>query len=63
MTAIHYPEPLHRQPAYANRLPIGPGGLPVSEKACAEILSLPIYPELTDANVSRVIDALRAILA
>ena len=63
MTAIHYPEPLHRQSAYADRLSIGPGGLAVSEKVCAEILSLPIYPELTDASVSRVIDALRAILA
>ena len=63
VTAIHYPEPVHRQPAYADRLPIGPGGLEVTETLAAEILSLPIYPELTDDSVMRVIAALRSALA
>jgi dTDP-4-amino-4,6-dideoxygalactose transaminase len=63
MTAVHYPEPVHRQPAYAARLAIGPGGLPVTEAMTAEVLSLPIYPELTDESVARVIEAMRAALA
>ena len=61
-TAIHYPEPVHRQDAYAGRLPIGPGGLPVTERLAAEILSLPIYPELADEAVARVIEAVRAAM-
>lgn len=63
MTAVHYPEPVHRQPAYAGRLEIGPGGLPVTDALAAEILSLPIYPELTDECVARVVGATRAVLA
>ena len=59
-TAIHYPEPVHRQDAYAGRLPLGPGGLPVTERLAAEILSLPIYPELSDAAVAQVVEAVRA---
>ena len=60
--AIHYPEPVHRQDAYASRLPLGPGGLPVTEQLASEILSLPIYPELSDEQVAQVIEALRAVL-
>ena len=60
-TAIHYPAPVHRQDAYA-RLPVGPGGLPVTEQIAGEILSLPIYPELADEQVAHVIEALRAML-
>ena len=62
MTAVHYPEPVHRQPAYAARLAIGPGGLPVTDAVTPEVLSLPIYPELTDESVARVIEAMRAAL-
>ena len=62
-TAVHYPAPVHRQGAYAGRLPIGPGGLPVTERLSEEILSLPIYPELADADVERVVEAIRAALA
>lgn len=60
-TLIHYPIPLHLQPAFAF-LGGKPGDLPVAEKACAEILSLPLYPELEDEAVRRVAAALRAAL-
>jgi dTDP-4-amino-4,6-dideoxygalactose transaminase len=52
-TAIHYPIPVHLQKAYA-ALGYGPGAFPVSEKIASEILSLPIYPELTDAQVEKI---------
>jgi dTDP-4-amino-4,6-dideoxygalactose transaminase len=54
-TLIHYPIPLHLQPAFAS-LGGKPGDLPVAEKATAEILSLPLYPELTDEQ-ARVVAA------
>ena len=50
---IHYPVPVHLQPAYLNRLR-GADSLPNTERAATEILSLPIYPELTDAEIERV---------
>ena len=59
---IHYPVPVHRQPAYAGRIAIGPGGLPVTERLAGEILSLPIHPELSDAAVDAVIAAVRAVV-
>jgi dTDP-4-amino-4,6-dideoxygalactose transaminase len=59
-TAIHYPVPVHRQGAYES-LPIGPGGLAVTERISGEILSLPIYPELADEAVAEVIARLRAV--
>jgi dTDP-4-amino-4,6-dideoxygalactose transaminase len=46
--AIHYPIPVHRQPAYEGRVAIGAGGLAETERACSEILSLPMYPQMTD---------------
>jgi dTDP-4-amino-4,6-dideoxygalactose transaminase len=52
-TLIHYPIPLHLQPAFAS-LGGKPGDLPVAEKATAEILSLPLYPELTDEQAATV---------
>ena len=57
-TLIHYPIPLHLQPALH---PFGgkPGDYPVTEKAAAEILSLPLYPELSDAQAAIVCDAVR----
>jgi dTDP-3-amino-3,4,6-trideoxy-alpha-D-glucose transaminase len=58
-TLIHYPIPLHLQPAFAS-LGGRPGDLPVAEKASAEILSLPLYPELTDEQAGLVVDAVRA---
>jgi dTDP-4-amino-4,6-dideoxygalactose transaminase len=52
-TLIHYPIPLHLQPAFAS-LGGKPGDLPVAEKATAEILSLPLYPELSDEQAQAV---------
>jgi dTDP-4-amino-4,6-dideoxygalactose transaminase len=47
---IHYPVPVHLQPAYAGRLP-GSNALPVTEAAARQVLSLPMFPELTDEQV------------
>ncbi len=54
--AVYYPLALHLQPCFA---PLGyrPGSLPATEAATAEVISLPIYPELTDALQDRVIGA------
>ncbi len=59
MTGIHYPVPVHLQPAYAD-LGYGAGDFPVSEQLAREFLSLPIYPELTGPQIDAVCDALRA---
>lgn len=56
-TMIHYPVPVHRQEGYSPLVRVGPGGLDLTERLAAEIFSLPIYPELTDSEVTRVIDA------
>jgi dTDP-3-amino-3,4,6-trideoxy-alpha-D-glucose transaminase len=58
-TAIHYPRPLHLQPALAT---FGgrPGELPVTEALCAGALSLPLYPELPMAAVERIAGEVRA---
>ena len=57
---IHYPVPVHRQSAYRDRLLVGPAGLGQTEQAAAEVLSLPMYPQLGDAAVAEVISAVRA---
>ena len=61
-TAIHYPRPIHLQRAYAS-LGQGPGSCPVAERAATEMISLPMYPDLTEDQVSAVVDALAAALA
>jgi len=50
---IHYPVPVHAQPAYSEWLPAGVS-LPETERAAREVISLPIYPELEDAQVEMV---------
>ncbi len=62
-TNIHYPVPVHLQPAYRGRLAIGPSGLGESERAAREVLSLPMYPQLSDAQIERVVAALREACA
>jgi dTDP-4-amino-4,6-dideoxygalactose transaminase len=58
-TGIHYPLPVHLHPAYRGRVPVGPGGLCKSEVVAREILSLPMYPQLTDEAVDRVVAEIR----
>ena len=60
-TIIYYPIPIHRQPAYAD-LGYGPGSLPVTERLCSEVLSLPIFPELSEAQQQRVIEVLARVV-
>ena len=58
LTLVHYPQPVHLQPAYRERVPVAPGGLPVTEQVCGEILSLPMHPYLSDEDVAEVCEAL-----
>ena len=57
-TAIYYPRPLHRQPAYSGQH--DGSALPVSEDLAGRILALPIHPDLTDQDVDRVCEAVLA---
>ncbi len=59
-TAIYYPRPLHRQPAYAGAH--DGTALPVSEDLATRIMALPIHPDLTEADLTRVCDAVAAAL-
>ena len=54
-TLVHYPVPIHLQPAYAGRVAVQPGGLPETERAANEVLSLPMFPQLTRDEVDEVI--------
>ncbi|WP_027892480.1 DegT/DnrJ/EryC1/StrS family aminotransferase [Calidithermus chliarophilus] len=57
-SSVHYPLPVHLQPAYRDLAP--EGSLPHAEQAAREVLSLPMHPFLTDAQVEAVIEAVRA---
>ncbi|MFM6199959.1 MAG: DegT/DnrJ/EryC1/StrS family aminotransferase, partial [Dolichospermum sp.] len=59
---IYYPLPIHLQPVYKN-LGYQPGQLPVSEQACHEVLSLPMFPELDQEQQDKVIDTLKYCLS
>ena len=59
---IHYPLPLHRQPAYLDQ-GFGSVSLPKTEEAAREVLSLPLYPELSAEQVDHIADRLRALTA
>ncbi len=62
-TGIHYPVPVHLQPAYRGRLGEFPAGLPETTRAMPEILSLPIYPQLAAEAADRVIAEIRRFFA
>jgi dTDP-4-amino-4,6-dideoxygalactose transaminase len=57
--ALHYPLPLHLQKCYA-QLGHKPGDFPVAEKSARECLSLPVYPELTGAQIQRVAKVIKS---
>ncbi|MFK7990647.1 MAG: DegT/DnrJ/EryC1/StrS family aminotransferase [Sandaracinaceae bacterium] len=59
-TAVYYPSGLHQQACFAH-LPAC--SLPVAEKLCRETLALPVFPELTEPEQARVVDALRGAFA
>jgi dTDP-4-amino-4,6-dideoxygalactose transaminase len=59
---IHYPMAVHQQPAYRNRLGTSTD-LSVTETAVKEILSLPIYAELTKSEIEKIIGAVRAFFS
>jgi dTDP-4-amino-4,6-dideoxygalactose transaminase len=56
-TGIHYPKPVHLQPAYSE-LVSAPMDLSVSEQLASEFLSLPIFPEMSEGQVSAVVGAI-----
>lgn len=58
---IHYPIPLHEQPAYAY-LGLAPESLPKTHQAAQRVLSLPIYPEMTKNQVETVVNALKSAI-
>ena len=59
--AIYYPIPLHQQPVFAEEC--ADVSLPVAERVAAQCMSLPVYPELPDADVDRVLDVIRSVVA
>ncbi|MEX2241298.1 MAG: DegT/DnrJ/EryC1/StrS family aminotransferase, partial [Burkholderiales bacterium] len=59
-SGVYYPIPLHRQPVYEKEF--GGLSLPAAEAAAHEVLSVPIFPQLTDAQIRHVCGALRACL-
>lgn len=57
-TGVHYPMPVHRQPAYAGRVALGPSRCAETETAAAKVMSLPMWPQMTDEDVRLVCRAL-----
>ena len=58
-TGVHYPIPIHLQPAYAD-LGYSRGDFPIAEQAATEVLSLPMFPELTDDQIESIASVFRA---
>jgi dTDP-4-amino-4,6-dideoxygalactose transaminase len=61
-SSVHYPQGVHRQKAYAH-LGYKPGSCPHAEAAAAEVLSLPVFPQLSDGEVEQVIRLIRFFFA
>jgi dTDP-4-amino-4,6-dideoxygalactose transaminase len=61
-TGIHYPVPVHLQTAYSG-LGLGEGSFPVAERCAAEYVSLPMFPELSAAEIAYVAEQVKALLA
>jgi len=59
---VHYPIPVHLQKAYGD-LGYKKGDLPVAERICDEVLSLPMYPHLTERDIKEVCEAIKEIIA
>ena len=60
--AVHYPVPIHLQGAFSH-LGEGPGSFPEAERAASSLLSLPLFPGITEAQQERVVEVLRSALA
>jgi UDP-2-acetamido-2-deoxy-ribo-hexuluronate aminotransferase len=60
-TAVHYPVPLHLQPAFAD-LGLAEGSMPVSERIARRVLSLPMHPYLASDVQDRIVTCLNAAL-
>ena len=60
-TIVYYPIPIHRQPAYSH-LKLEPGSMPATEKTCSQVLSLPIFPELTELEQQQVVSVLGQVI-
>jgi dTDP-4-amino-4,6-dideoxygalactose transaminase len=62
LAGVHYPIPIHLQPAYAE-LGHRPGAFPNAERLAARVLSLPLHPEITEEDIDRVVATLERIVA
>ncbi len=60
IAGVLYPEPVHEQPAYREEVLVPPAGLGEAERACRELLCLPVHPHLGDDDVARVVAAVRS---
>jgi dTDP-4-amino-4,6-dideoxygalactose transaminase len=56
---VHWPEPPHLQPAFES-LGYGRSSLPVTERLCEQVVTIPMFPELKDAEVERICEAMHA---
>lgn len=61
-TIVHYPIPLHQEPAFAPSHWHRVGKVPVSERACLEVLSLPLYPSISDDAQNQIIDLVNSFV-
>ncbi|MGF1610057.1 MAG: DegT/DnrJ/EryC1/StrS family aminotransferase [Kiloniellales bacterium] len=60
---VHYPVPAHRQEGFVERVMVHGGALPVTDRLAGRVVSLPVFPELTDDEVDRIIEAVRSFFA